>query len=66
MFLAAGVSIFAFGFTLLLWVLIHFAAYKPDVSVLYFYALLALAGALFGLERWMYHESGGVNPFYDR
>ena len=38
---------------------------KLDPSVLNFYPLMAFAGAVFGLERWIAYESGGINPFHD-
>lgn len=65
-FLAAGTSIFTLGFSLLFGVLIRFGGIKTDPTMLYFYPILAFAGGLFGLERWMSYESGGVNPFHDR
>jgi hypothetical protein len=64
-FLAAGTGVFVLGFFLLV-TAVSYAGYKPDTSVVYFYLLMAGAGALFGFERWMYYESGGVNPFHDR
>jgi hypothetical protein len=64
-FLAAGAAIFSGALFVLLFAL-GMGGYKLDSSVNYFYLLMAGAGGLFGLERWMYHESGGVNPFHDR
>jgi hypothetical protein len=64
-FLAAGTGIFVLGLFILL-SSISYAGYKLDSSVIYFYPLMAGAGALFGFERWLYYESGGVNPFHDR
>jgi len=64
-FLASGTSIFTLGLSILLGVLIYFGGLRFDQSILYFYPLLAGAGALFGFERWVYYESGGVNPFHD-
>ena len=52
-FLASGISIFTLGLSALLGVLIHFGGLRFDQTVLYFYPLLAGAGALFGLERLM-------------
>ncbi len=38
---------------------------KLDSSVVNFYPLMAFAGAVFGFERWIAYESGGINPFHD-
>jgi len=38
---------------------------RLDSSVVNFYPLMAFAGAVFGLERWIAYESGGINPFHD-
>jgi hypothetical protein len=65
-FLAAGSSIFTLALFLLLYLITGVGGYRLDSSVVDFYPLLAGAGALFGFERWMYYESGGVNPFHDR
>lgn len=65
-FVAAGSGIFAFGLFLLLTAMSVYGGIRLDSSVLNFYPLMAGAGALFGFERWWYHESGGVNPFHDR
>ncbi len=65
-FVVAGTGIFVLGIFLLLSVLVDYGGVRFDSSVFYFYPLMAGAGALFGLERWMHYESGGVNPFHDR
>ncbi len=63
--LAAGTGIFVLGLFLVL-SLLSYAGYGLDSSVLNFYPLMGGAGALFGFERWLAYESGGVNPFHDR
>ncbi len=63
--LAAGTGIFVLGLFLVL-SLLSYAGYGLDSSVLDFYPLMGGAGALFGFERWLAYESGGVNPFHDR
>ena len=65
-FIAAGGCLFTLGLFLLLTFITVFGGINMDSSVLDFYPLMAGAGALFGFERWWYHESGGVNPFHDR
>lgn len=45
--------------------LLYWGGVRLDSSVVYFYPLMAIAGAVFGFERWLAHESGGVNPFHD-
>ena len=61
-------------FGVLLWVAalfalltaLSFAHVTADPTVLNFYWVMAACGALFGFERWLYHQQGGVNPFHDR
>ena len=38
---------------------------RLDSSVVNFYPLMGFAGAVFGIERWIAYESGGINPFHD-
>jgi len=38
---------------------------RLDSSVVNFYPLMAFAGSVFGLERWIAYETGGINPFHD-
>jgi hypothetical protein len=65
LFLGAGAGIFALGLFVILLAISGVGHSKVDSSMSEFYPLVAGAGALFGLERWMYYESGGVNPFHD-
>jgi len=66
LFLAAGCGIFAGALFFILYLLMGIGGYNLDASVVNFYPLMAGAGGLFGFERWLYYESGGVNPFHDR
>ena len=38
---------------------------RLDSSLANFYPIVGFAGAVFGFERWLACESGGVNPFHD-
>jgi hypothetical protein len=65
-FLCAGVLIFCAGLFAFLFLLTGVGGYQLDPSVQNFYFLMAVAGAIFGLERWMAYEAGPINPFHDR
>ena len=64
-FLGSGIGMFVLGLSVLLLVLASYTSFRVDSTTLYFYVLVGGAGGLFGFERWMYYESGGVNPFHD-
>ncbi len=66
LFLALGSGIFSAGLFLILFSVGSVGHTNLDPTAVYFYPVVAGAGALFGLERWLYYESGGVNPFHDR
>lgn len=63
---AAGVSIFMVGFFILRISLQVLVGFVPDPSVWNFYWLMALAGGVFGFERWWSYEQGPYNPFHER
>lgn len=62
--LAAGCALFVALLFVTLTAL-AFGGVGLDSSVVDFYPLMAIAGAVFGFERWLAYESGGVNPFHD-
>jgi hypothetical protein len=62
--LTFGVGIFVGGLYGLL-MMMALAGIRLDSSIVNFYWIIAGCGALFGFERWLYHEQGGVNPFHD-
>ncbi len=58
--------VFFVGILFVLLTLVALANVRLDPSVTNFYWVMAGCGALFGFERWLSHEQGGVNPFHDR
>ncbi len=64
LFLLAGVGLFVGLMAVIDAIMLRFLA-VPDQSILYFYPVMAGAGALFGFERWWAHEQGPYNPFHE-
>jgi hypothetical protein len=64
LFLVAGVVLFVGLMAVINLIMLRFLA-APDQSILYFYPVMAGAGALFGFERWWAHEQGPYNPFHE-
>ena len=63
--LSMGVLLWV-GVLFVLLTVLSLGSVKLDPSILNFYWVMAACGALFGFERWLYHQQGGANPFHDR
>ena len=63
-FMTIGVLLFL-GLMLLVSLFLLHAPVQSDRSVLYFYPIMAGAGAFFGFVLWWSHEQGPYNPFHD-
>ena len=65
-FLTAGVLIFVAGLFAALTALKVLGGVSFDSSVLDFYPVMAVLGAVVGLEWWWSYEYGPSNPFRDK